>query len=821
MSTRVEKLYLPLLLIASFIIRLTPHRTLLLAAYDEYLHKDITLRLVERGMSAISKDIPSLLGLKAYSYPPLFHILGAIVYKLFPSDYVFFILPAIYGTIAVFGFYLAFKELVEDGKRALLATALLAFAPNFIYRTSLYIPENLGLVMFSFGLLFLIKLLKTGRSRYLMALGLLLGVYMLTHRGWIFFVMAATLIVFAYLWPVVKRNLHYFLAFLILAYVAYLKVGFINSLVADFFLRLQKTEVSFLGYFKWIGVVQLVFGALGTRYYLEKDPIRRGFALWAWAFILAGGISFRFRDPYATIPLAAMSSEFLMDEVFPRVALFLRKSFEDLRGFGAGWIMELTAKKGLATVIIVLTLLVPLAQGTYGAFNYITPPTVSDREAYQWIAENTSENATILVWWDMGYLLIGNTHRKDVVIWKKVYQGFFGEAPTAMQASRAYGDHVVMFSSSQRERVYFLMRKYNVSYVFVDRTRLGYGLIRYGLMEYAPYDTHFKLEFCNGNAQIYRFVPEPPIKPGKPFVLDHTGTYGPLVEFLEKFWTGYNYADFDDRYKAYFNLNAWMVDLYMNIYNRTGDDAFRERAEWLLQWLAYKQMDNGAFPWGVPPNDFTLYTAYTLEPLRDISFEGKEKSIELLKSREREDYFMTTPKDKRGSLVVNAMLLPIYRELGILNETTERNVLAKILDEQREDGSWNDNVGTTVAIASGLARYYQLTGNETVLESIKNAAGWLMKQQDENGKLKAERYDYAYSRSTYAQMLYIYHVAGFSGEENKTVKFIFDTFNPNKEVHPLDAVLAIYRYLSYAYGQGKALDMTNELLSLHPLVRFD
>ncbi len=267
----------------------------------------------------------------------------------------------------------------------------------------------------------------------------------------------------------------------------------------------------------------------------------------------------------------------------------------------------------------------------------------------------------------------------------------------------------------------------------------------------------------------------------------------------------------------------------MNIYNRTGgDDAFRERAEWLLQWLAYKQMDNGgAFPWGgVPPNDFTLYTAYTLEPpLRDISFEGKEKSIELLKSREREDYFMTTPKDKRGgSLVVNAMLLPIYRELGILNETTERNVLAKILDEQREDGSWNDNVGTTVAIASGLARYYQLTGNETVLESIKNAAGWLMKQQDENGKLKAERYDYAYSRSTYAQMLYIYHVAGFSGgEENKTVKFIFDTFNPpNKEVHPpLDAVLAIYRYLSYAYGQGKALDMTNELLSLHPLVRFD
>ncbi|ACJ15795.1 Hypothetical membrane-bound dolichyl-phosphate-mannose-protein mannosyltransferase [Thermococcus onnurineus NA1] len=821
MKTGTEKRYLSLLLVASFIIRLIPHRTLLLATYDEYLHRDITLRLAEQGLSAISKDIPSLLGLRAYSYPPLFHIIGAAVYKLFPSDYIFFILPPIYGTIAVFGFYLAFKELMEDRKRALLATALLAFAPNFIYRTGLYIPENLGLAMFSFSLLFLIKFLKTRRLKYLIVLGVLLGVYMLTHRGWIFFMMAAALIVFSYLWPTVKRNLHYFLALLVLAYIAYLQVEFINSLVADFFLRLQKTEVSFLGYFKWIGIIQLVFGALGTRYYLEKDPISRGFALWAWAFMLAGGISFRFRDPYATIPLAAMATDFLMDEVFPRVALLLRKSFEDIRGFGAGWIRKITAKKSFATAVIILMLLVPFAQGTYGAFNYINPPTISDKEAYQWVIDNTPENATILVWWDMGYLIIGNTHRKDVVIWKKVYQGFFGEAPTAMEASRAYNDHVVMFSSNQRERVYFLMKKYNVSYIFVDRTRLSYGLIKYGLMEYAPYDTHFKLEFCNGNAQIYSFIPEPELKPVDPFPLNYTGTYEPLVNFLEKFWTGYNYADFDDRYKAYFNLNAWMVELYTRLYEKTGDTAFKERTDWLLQWLSYKQMDNGAFPWGVPPNDFTLYTAYTLEPLRDINFDGKEKSIELLESREMEDYFMTTPKDEKGSLVVNAMLLPLYKELGILNETTEKNVLEGILKEQKRGGSWNDNVGTTVAIASGLARYYQLTGNETVLESIKKAAEWLRDQQEESGKLKAEKFEYAYSRATYAQMAYIYHIAGFTEDENRTIQFIFNTFDPNREVHPLDAVLTMYRHFSYAYGWDKAIGMLNELLELHSLIKFN
>ncbi|NJE84888.1 hypothetical protein E3E23_03430 [Thermococcus sp. CX2] len=821
MKIRTEKLYLSMILIASFIVRLIPHRTLLLATYDEYLHRDITIRLASQGLSAISKDIPSLLGLRAYSYPPLFHIIGAALYRLFPSDYVFFMLPPIYGTIAVFGFYLAFKELMEDEKRALLATSLLAFAPNFIYRTGLYIPENLGLAMFSFSLLLLIKFLKTRRLKYLIVLGVLLGVYMLTHRGWVFFLMAASVIILSYIWPIIKKNLHYFIALLILAYIAYLKIDFINSLVADFFLRLQKTEVSFLGYFKWIGVIQLVFGALGTKYYLERDPIRRGFALWAWAFMFAGGISFRFRDPYATIPLAAMSAEFLIDEVFPRVGPLLRNALSDIRGIGSKWVKNVSTKKGLATAVIALMLFVPLAQGAYSAFRYINPPTVSDKEAYQWIIDNTPEDATILVWWDMGYLIIGNTHRKDVVIWKKVYQGFFGEAPTAMEASQAYNDHVVMFSSNQRERVYFLMKKYNVSYIFVDKTRLSYGLIKYGLMEYAPYDTHFKLEFCNGNAQIYLFIPEPTLQPVDMFPLNYTGTYEPLVSFLEKFWTGYNYADFDDRYKAYFNLNGWMVELYSRLYEKTGDEAFKERTDWLLKWLSYKQMDNGAFPWGVPPNDFTLYTSYTLEPLKNFTFEGKEKSLDLLKSREKEDYFMTTPTDEKGGLVTNAMMLPVYKELGILNETTEKNILREILNEQRGDGNWNGNLGTTIAIASSLARYYQLTGNETVLEAVKKAAEWLKDQQDETGKLKAEKFDYAYSRATYAQMVYIYHVAGLTEEEEITLKFIFDTFNPNREVHPLDTVITIYRYFGYAYGPDKAIEMLNNLLRLHPMVKFE
>ncbi|WP_367884426.1 hypothetical protein [Thermococcus sp. JCM 11816] len=144
--TYVSMIYLLLLIIVSFIIRLIPHRNLLLAAYDEYLHRDLTLRIAEGGIGgAVSRDLPSLLGLRAYSYPPLFHIVGAFLYRIFHSDYFFLVIPAVYGTFAVLGFYFAYKELFEDERKALLATLLLAFAPpNFIYRTSLYIPENMG-----------------------------------------------------------------------------------------------------------------------------------------------------------------------------------------------------------------------------------------------------------------------------------------------------------------------------------------------------------------------------------------------------------------------------------------------------------------------------------------------------------------------------------------------------------------------------------------------------------------------------------------------------------------------------------------------------
>ncbi|MBO8174678.1 MAG: glycosyltransferase family 39 protein [Thermococcus sp.] len=809
-----EKIYLILLLLTSFIIRLIPHRNLLLAVYDEYLHRDITLRIVNEGIGVISKDIGSLLGLKAYSYPPLFHIVGALVYKLFPTEYVFFILPAVYGTISVSLFYLLSKEIFGDSKKALLATTFLAFAPNFVYRTSLYIPENLGLVLFITGMILLVKFLKSWNYKYIIGLVILLPIYMLTHRGWVFFVAVAVIMLFIHLIPWIKKNLHYFALAVLVGVVLYF-IPPIHHFIAGLLLRMPKEEVTALGYLKWIGVVQLIFGILATKKYLKSDPIRQGIVLWAWAFMIAGATAFRFRDPYASLPLSIMAAEFFYDEFLPNLNTWLNVVIKDTSGKGAELFRRIVLSKKTRAIIIAALVLVPIVQGAYSSYKYIIPPTVKDREAFEWIRENTPPDAVFLTWWDVGYLLIGNTHRKDIVMWKKVYQGFFEKAPDPREAIQAYNDVVTMFGTTQKERVYKLMEKYNATYVYSDRRMRSLGLIKYGLMEYITYDTHFKTLFVNGNSEIYKFIPNPPLKPYDLNPLSYTGKYSAIVNFLEKFWTGFNYADFDDGYKADFFLNARIARLYAYLYQKTGNDQLKERYQWLLKWLAYRQLDNGGFPEGVPPNDFTLYTAFTMEPLKDLPFEGKDKTLNYLKSRVKEDYIMTTPKDKKGDLFAEAQMLPILYELGVLNETTTNNLIEKILEEQRDDGSWKKSLGGTIVTAFGLARYYQLSGDERVLPAIKKAAEWISEQQEENGRFKGE-VGYGYSRATYANVLFIYHIAGMKDKEMQMLKIIEDTYNLQKEPRPLQATLDILRALEYSYGLERALDILENILELHP-----
>jgi hypothetical protein len=808
MKFKKSYIYLLLLIIVSFFVRLIPHRNMMLATYDEYLHKDITLRLVNEGLGIISTDIYSLLGLEAYSYPPMFHIVGSVLYKIFPSDYTFYIFPAICGALTIYVFYLVSKEIL-DKKTALLATTLFAFAPNLLYRTSLYIPENLGLFLFTVSLLLFVRYLKYKEKKYIIYLLALMPLYMITHRNWIMFLLSIMCIIVPYLTPYLKKYSKYVMALILLG-IVFMFISS-NSLITSLIARAPREPVTLVGYFKWMGIIQLIFGILAVNYYIKGNYLKKGLAIWALVFMLIGSVSFRFRDPYASFPLSIMAGEYIMMQM-PFLSGLLNNLKESSKHLG-----RIIKNRSKSIISIFIILLVSL-QGVYSVYEYITPPTVDDKEAFDWIIDNTPKNSVFLTWWTTGYTLIGNTHRRDILTWMKVYQGYMGETPSMSEVKLAYRDLVAMFGNHQPEATYSLMKKYNVSYIYLDKKIREYGLIKYGLSEYVAYDTHFKLLFVNGNSEIYQYLPNQSIEPNYNAKINSSELYPNLVLFLEKFWTGYNYADFDDGYKGDYYLNAKISELYYNIYVKTGDTRFKSRSDWILEWLSYEQMDSGAFVDGIPPNEYTLSTAKTIEPIvlnnMNMSEHKKQKSLDFIKDRIKDDHIELTKNEKTKDsyyYIKEAPIIPVAYRLNLLNESTLDTYINDIIEHQNYDGKWGRTVSDTIDVSYSLCEYYYISNDSRVLESINKSADWIMNYQDDNGYFKDEG-KYHYSTATYAKSMVIYHVAGKKEEENKMLKIIENNYDPAKETKPLQATLDIMDAFGYIYGKNESLSIMEDLL---------
>jgi len=808
MKFKKSYIYLLLLIIVSFFVRLIPHRNMMLATYDEYLHKDITLRLVNEGFGIISTDIYSLLGLEAYSYPPMFHIVGSVLYKIFPSDYTFYIFPAICGALTIYVFYLVSKEILDE-KTALLATTLFAFAPNLLYRTSLYIPENLGLFLFTVSLLLFVRYLKYKEKKYIIYLLALMPLYMITHRNWIMFLLSIMCIIVPYLTPYLKKYSKYVMALILLG-IVFMFISS-NSLITSLIARAPREPVTLVGYFKWMGIIQLIFGILAVNYYIKGNYLKKGLAIWALVFMLIGSVSFRFRDPYASFPLSIMAGEYIMMQM-PFLSGLLNNLKESSKHLG-----RIIKNRSKSIISILIILLVSL-QGVYSVYEYITPPTVDDKEAFDWIIDNTPKNSVFLTWWTTGYTLIGNTHRRDILTWMKVYQGYMGETPSMSEVKLAYRDLVAMFGNHQPEATYSLMKKYNVSYIYLDKKIREYGLIKYGLSEYVAYDTHFKLLFVNGNSEIYQYLPNQSIEPNYNAKINSSELYPNLVLFLEKFWTGYNYADFDDGYKGDYYLNAKISELYYNIYVKTGDTRFKSRSDWILEWLSYEQMDSGAFVDGIPPNEYTLSTAKTIEPIvlnnMNMSEHKKQKSLDFIKDRIKDDHIELTKNEKTKDsyyYIKEAPIIPVAYRLNLLNESTLDTYINDIIEHQNYDGKWGRTVSDTIDVSYSLCEYYYISNDSRVLESINKSADWIMNYQDDNGYFKDEG-KYHYSTATYAKSMVIYHVAGKKEEENKMLKIIENNYDPAKETKPLQATLDIMDAFGYIYGKNESLSIMEDLL---------
>ena len=156
-----KEVYLTLIIIIGTILRLIPSLNLKLSGKDAYIHHDLVLKIINNGLSTLSSDPLSLMGIKSYGYPPLFHLISSLIYKIYPTELIFYIIPAIFGIFATLMFYKLSQELFDDSTSVLISTFLFTVTPSILTRTSVFIPESMGIFLFISICYFITKYIQT------------------------------------------------------------------------------------------------------------------------------------------------------------------------------------------------------------------------------------------------------------------------------------------------------------------------------------------------------------------------------------------------------------------------------------------------------------------------------------------------------------------------------------------------------------------------------------------------------------------------------------------------------------------------------------
>ena len=839
----LNQLYLILILIATFLVRLIPSRNLSIAGNDAYLHHDIVMRISEQGFGIISHNPLSLMGLSSYGYPPLYHIIGTILYEAFHSQLVFFILPPILGVASVFVFYKLAHELFDNKNVELIATLLFAFVPAFIVRTSVFIPESLGILLFISMAYFLVKYIKSvpgyenldnfalkdfikifsGNYKYLLFTLIIFIIYLFNHRGWVFMALVVLLLMVTFLIPSFKKKpITFSIVFILIG------IGLLEFVT--FVARFQQEPVTILGFPKWMGILQLVLGAYGLFIFIKsKNSLYKFLALWAIVFMVIGTYSFRFRDPYAAIPLTLMAGYVFAYVLLPKInELSIFKSYKIFkRDFGGS----------LKIILLLIIIAIPIAQGTAIAYSGVSQPTANEISAFKWIEAETPTNAVFLTTKDNAYFLIGNTHRKDVALWKTVYEGFMGTAPSVDETVATQRDVDTMLGTAQASEAYYLLNKYNISYVYVAPDMYNLTSSN-GLITYILYDTHFKTCFVSGDASVYKYIKNPTLNPPtnnlKSSPINNT-EYKKSLEFIEQFWNGYSYSENGGDYlkdslldlefgginKGNYALNAQIATLYSYMSQSSNAD-LNNRSQYLINWLSYKQMDNGSFPTSIPPEEYTLGTMETIYPLMNGDNASNinenqtiitQKGLEFVNSQTGNAHInISNVKTSQNSALGSDYLsLKTDAQVSGMNPKGKEKIIANVLKSQKSDGSWTSQSYQNIEILKGLCLYYNSTKDNNVLKSIEKGSKWLMNNQNSQGRFTDDGNPSIYGLNHYADAVLVYQTAGNRESVVKTLSYMNNN-TLKDDINPLKSYLTIISNFNLIYGEDKAIEIANKMV---------
>ena len=732
-----------IMLLLLFLVRILLHVTeygIVLRSYDELLHFFITTHIVSSPVILFEKTISQILGLEPYSYPPLFHIISK--YLSINTQFLAIIFSSFIGTITTAILFLSFKK-VFGTRNAIISAILVSFSPNFLYKTSLFIPENLGLLFFSLFLYFLFS------RRYLLSF-ISFAPWIITHRSWA----VAPLLGIIYLISHLSLREKYKKLTLILGIVI-IAVSFSLFLFFDIFERFGSVTPSFLGFFKWIGVVQFVGGLIALpQFFKEKNVEKRFISLWAIIFLLLAAVSFRIRDPYLSIPLSILASHFIIDKVKERINFRILLAFVVISGF---------------------------------VISYFSLPYFDEKEinGLKWIKENTSENSTILTWWNVGYKVIGLGERRDVLTWEKTVRPFYSSPISLYEARKIYNDMFSMFSSYNEKEIFYLLKNYNISYIYINKDMRSYAIVKSSLGKIVGFHPAFKPVIINGFAEIYAFNSSS-VKAKKRKLPELKSDIG---RFFLKFWNGYFFVDYGPEiYNGLYRSNAYIC----RILTLKEENNLSKGICYLIgNSLSKKQLLNGGFTDFYPPIHSVYATSSVIYLAGDYLTENMKRDGEkFIKNRleSLEECEEVNVADLSLSLRY-LYLLSMNREIETVKEYIKRCMELK-----------KKEIDYSLDTCSGIASYYLLTKDVEIKNELQQCCAFIDSVEEYITPRIPEMYIKMYTVKSPCNGKFFKvkpDISNFSSPLKNTIEYIdyYSLFLPlNKSVKMMESYINEARY---------------------------
>ncbi len=434
-------------------------------------------------------------------YPPGLMLLFAVMTQISGVELVYLgrFVGIGLGALSVVFIYVLAKKLTDDYRIGLISAFLVATSVRFISRSSAFCSELMGHLMMPIIFLFLYKGMKEKSDKSLFISGLLLAGLILSHHLSAA-VMLISLAFFTFLllivkrregFPDIKRVLFVLAIGLIISFPFWIVLasgGIMNIVVKEAYGREGFLDIK--NFYKNLGIPQFFLGFAGIAYALYKRKTKH-LLLLAWAIPCVLGLWDR--EIATTLfgnnllksnpDLLYVFSPSLYTRYFeymaPAISILGTMLFFAIFGY-TGKIKKLEKYK-IPTILLIIGLVLviisaPLPVNSsifyegsgYGWLQWAMVSFINPEEydAAVWMRENLPQNVNILSDYEANEMIFGVTALP-------VANG--GTLRASLPVGTIYTDHLTIYFTPDLNEALGLIKKYNVTHIFVSERMIEKG----------------------------------------------------------------------------------------------------------------------------------------------------------------------------------------------------------------------------------------------------------------------------------------------------------------------------------------------------------